>query len=115
MPVTFVSEPIRPLDQSFDTRGMARGEPGLPVRFRWRKRDYEIMEILDQWKDHGDCTHGSGERYVRKHGYRVRTTDGTIFRLFFKRTFGRGQFRIANRWWVQSIENGGVSEGPVAS
>ena len=109
MPISFISEPIKPLEKSFDTRGMSRGEPGLPMKFRWRKKDYVVGEILEQWKDHGDCTHGSGERYVRKHGYRVRTVDGTVFRIFFKRSFGRGQFTTANRWWVQSIEEGPAS------
>ncbi len=57
---------------------MARGEPGLPHQFRWRKTNWEVAEILESRKEHGDCTHGSGERYVRKHVYRVRTTDGTV-------------------------------------
>ena len=29
----FVSEPIKPVAGTFDTVGMARGEPGLPGRF----------------------------------------------------------------------------------
>jgi len=104
MPASFISEPIIPLDASFDTRGMARGEPGVPHKFRWRKTEYTVFRVLEQWKDHGDCTHGSGERYVRKHGYRIETTDGSILRLFFKRSFGRGQFTTKSRWWIQSIE-----------
>jgi phosphoribosylglycinamide formyltransferase-1 len=104
MPVSFISEPIIPLDASFDTRGMARGEPGVPHKFRWRKKEFHIVRVLEQWKDHGDCTHGSGERYVRKHGYRVEMSDGSIFRLFFKRSFGRGKFTTKDRWWIQSIE-----------
>lgn len=99
----FVSEPLVPLDASFDTGMMARGEPGLPHQFRWRKTNWEVAEILESRKEHGDCTHGSGERYVRKHVYRVRTTDGTVLRLHFQRTFGRGRFRIESRWWVHSM------------
>ena len=104
MPVTFISEPIVPLKASFDTGGMARGEPGLPHQFRWRKTEFTVARVLEQWKGHGDCAHGSGERYVRKHGYRIETTDGSVLRLFFKRSFGRGQFTTSNRWWIQSIE-----------
>lgn len=102
MPDAFISEPITPLEASFDASGMARGEPGLPRQFRWRKQAYLIAEVLEQWKEHGPCTHGSGERYVRKHGYRVRTTDGTVFRLYFQRNFGRGH--PTARWWIYSIE-----------
>ena len=103
MPASFVSEPITPLGTSFDTTGMARGEPGLPHQFRWRKKDYVVAEVLEQGKEHGNCRHGSGERYVRRHVYRVRTADGVLFRLYFQRSFGRGKFQARRRWWVQSV------------
>lgn len=88
---------------SFDTAAMARGEPGLPRKFRWRKRELEVAGVLETWRDYGDCTHGSGERYLRKHGYRVRTTDGLILKIFFQRSFGRSK-TSAVRWWLQSVE-----------
>jgi len=100
---SFVSEPITPVGASFDTSGMARGEPGLPQKFRWRKKEFTVAEVLERWKEHGDCAHGSGERYVRKHGYLVRTTDGSVIRLYFQRSFGRGKI-AKTRWWMQSIE-----------
>ncbi len=110
MPLSFISEPIVPVEASFDTAGMARGEPGLPRKFRWRQKEFQVAEILDQWKDHGDCRNGSGERYVRKHSYRVRVTDGDIFRLYFQRSVGRGKILGQPRWWIHSIEDcAGVS------
>ena len=39
MAASFISEPLTP-DASFDPLAMARGEPGLPAKFRWR--DHEI-------------------------------------------------------------------------
>jgi hypothetical protein len=104
MRTSFISEPITPVEASFDTAGMSRGEPGVPMKFRWRKKSYAVAEILEQWKDHGDCRNGSGERYVRKHGYRVRTEQGLVFRLYFQRTVGRGKLSKA-RWWIHSIED----------
>ena len=101
---SFVSEPITVLDASFDTAGMARGEAGLPHKFRWRGKDYAVDAVLEQGKQYGSCTHGSGERYVRRHSYRVRTTDGTVFRLYFLRSFGRGKFQMRRRWRIQSVE-----------
>jgi hypothetical protein len=101
---SFISEPITPLGASFDAEAMSPGEPGLPQRFRWRKRDFAVTEVLGRWKDHGDCRNGSGERYVRKHGFRVRTEDGTVFRLYFQRSVGRGRLGPA-RWWVLSVES----------
>jgi len=105
MPGSFISEPIVPVEASFDTGGMARGEPGLPQKFRWRKKEFVVAEVLERWKEHGDCRHGSGERYVRRHGYRVRTADGTVMKLYFQRSQGRGKLRARSRWWIQSIED----------
>jgi hypothetical protein len=104
MAAVFVSEPITPLRGSFDTALMARGEPGLPHRFRWRKKEWQVAAILEQWKEHGDCAHGSGERYVRKHVYRVGTVEGPVLRIYFQRSFGRGRFQRKGRWRVHSIE-----------
>ena len=105
MPVSFISEPIVPLDASFDTSGMARGEPGLPQKFRWRKKEYAVAEVLEQGKSHGDCRHGSGERYVRRHSYRIRTTDGTVMNLYFQRSADRGKLSPKTRWRIQSVES----------
>jgi len=105
MPDAFVSEPITPIDASFDAAGMARGEPGLPHKFRWREKEFAVAEVLEQWKEHGDCSNGSGERYLRKHGYRVRTTDGSVLRLYFQRSFGRAKFQAKSRWWLARIES----------
>jgi phosphoribosylglycinamide formyltransferase-1 len=104
MPASFISEPIRPVEGGFDPGGMARGEPGLPHKFHWRKKEYVVAEVLERWKEHGDCRHGSGERYVRRHGYRVRTTDGTVMNLYFQRSAGRGKLSAASRWRIKSIE-----------
>lgn len=98
----FVSEPLTPIG-GFDADAMARGEPGLPKGFRWRKRMIEIAGVLESWKEHGDCRHGSGERYLRKHVYRLRTVDGLVLKVYFQRSFGKAR-RIAARWWLQSVE-----------
>ena len=105
MNAVFVSETLTPLNDSFDADMMARGEPGLPHQFRWRKTEWQVAEVLESWKEHGDCANGSGERYVRKHVYRVRVTEGSVLRLHFQRSFGRGSFRIKSRWWVHSMED----------
>jgi hypothetical protein len=101
---SFVSEPITVLNCSFDTAGMACGEPGLPQQFRWRKTDYTVADVLEKWKEHGDCSNGSGERYVRRHAYRVRATDGTVLNLYCIRSFGRGKAQTKSRWWLRSVE-----------
>lgn len=101
MPATFISEPLTP-EASFDALAMSRGEPGLPAKFHWRGRELAVAEVLETWRDYGDCKHGSGERYLRKHCFRIRTADGLVLRIYFQRTFGRS--RPAARWWLHSME-----------
>jgi hypothetical protein len=113
MPKTFISEAIQPVG-GFDSAPMANGEPGIPVRFRWRKAEQAVAGVLEHWKEHGDCRNGSGERYVRKHGYRLRMADETVWSVYFQRSFGKT--RAAARWWLRGIEPGAevrLATGPV--
>lgn len=101
----FVSEGLTPDPASLDPTIMARGEPALPLRFTWRKRRFEVQEVLASWKDYGDCRHGSGERYLRKHWFHIRTEDGTELKLYFLRQPNAGR-NAKSRWWIHSIEGG---------
>jgi phosphoribosylglycinamide formyltransferase-1 len=103
MATTFVGERIEPVPGTLDASLMARGEPGVPRRFRWRGAEHEVAEILGSEKRTGDCSHGSGERYVRRHLYRVRTAKGLVLTLSFDRSaVTRRELRAS--WWVQSME-----------
>lgn len=85
MTETFIGEAIVPEDTSFVVSPMTTGAPGLPQAFTWRDKKFSVAEILEQWKEAGDCHHGSGERYIRKHWFRIRTTDGLEMKLYFER------------------------------
>ena len=98
----FVGEAIVPVAETLDAARMARGEPGLPRRFLWRGAEQEIAEVLETWSRTGDCSHGSGERYVRKHWYRVRTTRGVEMKLSFNRQ-ARTARELRDGWWLHSI------------
>jgi len=98
----FVCEAIKPVRGAMDTLGMARGEPGLPLRFLWRGREYAVAEVLERWKETGPCTSGSGERYVRKHWFRVRTTTGEEMKLYCERRPRSGRERL-KRWWLYTV------------
>ena len=94
---TFVGEGITPEDASFSVSPMAMGKPGLPRKFSWKGRRFSVLEVLEEWKESGDCRHGSGERYVRKHWFRIRTTEGLEMRIYFerqKRTSGGSRWRL---------------------
>lgn len=103
----FISEPIEPAGLTMDASRMAMGEPGLPRRFRWRKTEYEVADVIERWKDSAPCRNGSGEMYLRKHWYAVRTTCGLRMTVYFERQRRRGAAgRIGGaRWWLYTIAN----------
>jgi len=98
---TFVSSAIQPVGD-FDAARMQFGEPGIPEKFRWQKLDYTVAGVLESAREYDDCKHGSGERYMRRHGFRLGMADGTIWNVVFQRTFGKTRFKA--RWWLRSIE-----------
>ncbi len=98
----FISEPIKPLAETFQTAAMTRGEPGLPERFVWRDTEYAVAEVLEAWKETGPCRSGSDEKYLRKHWYKIRTADGMIMTLYFERQ-ARSKSRNKTRWWLYTI------------
>jgi hypothetical protein len=78
------------------------GEPGLPREFHWRGERLEIVSVLRCWKQTGQCRHGSGEQYLRRHWYEVVTTGHGVARIYFDRTQRGG--RKTPRWWLFSLD-----------
>jgi phosphoribosylglycinamide formyltransferase-1 len=108
---SFISEAIQPELGTFDTGRMSTGEPGLPRRFTWRGRRFEVDSVLRAWKEAGPCHHGSGERYVRRHWYEVRLTTGAVARLYFERQ-ARAKTEKCRRWWLFSLAEAGQPAVP---
>jgi hypothetical protein len=102
---TFIGEAIVPEDVSFTVLPMASGSPGLPRTFLWRGEQFSVHEVLEEWKEHGDCRHGSGERYLRKHWFRVRTTDNVEMRIYFER---QGRSSGGSRWRLYTLRGAGT-------
>jgi hypothetical protein len=100
MKETFVGEAIIPEDVSFSLSPMAMGTPGLPRSFSWKGRKHSVAEVLEEWRESGDCRHGSGERYVRKHWFRVRTSENLEMKIYFER---QGRSSGGSRWRLYSI------------
>jgi phosphoribosylglycinamide formyltransferase-1 len=98
----FVSEPIEPVAGTFDTTSMTRGEPGLPGRFIWRDKEYAVADVLEVWKELGACKSGGPERYLRKHWFRIRTSNGMIMTIYFERQ-PRSKNQNKMRWWLYTI------------
>ena len=97
---SWVGEAIHPEHVTFGASRMAIGEPGLPRTFEWRGRRFNVTEILAEWKESGDCRHGSGERYVRKHWYHIRTAETVEMKIYFER---QRRSSGGSRWRLFSI------------
>ena len=99
----FVGEAIKPVAGTFDTAGMASGEPGLPGRFVWRDKEYTLAEVLEKWKESGRCKSGSSEMYLRKHWFKIRCTDGSQMTIYFERQ-PRSKAQNKMRWWLYTVK-----------
>lgn len=99
---TFIGEAIHPEDMSFSLSPMAMGKPGLPGKFSWKGKSISVLAVLEEWKEAGDCRHGSGERYVRKHWFRIRTTEDLEMKIYFER---QRRSSGGSRWRLYSLCN----------
>jgi hypothetical protein len=98
----FIGASIQPVGETFDTARMSAGGPGLPTQFRWRSQTIQIEKVLKTWKETGPCHHGSGEAYVRKHWFEVRTDSGDTMKIYFERQPRSRKGK--NRWWLFTID-----------
>ena len=99
----FVSEAIIPVAGSSDPAAMSRGAPGLPSGFLWKGRRYDVACVLKTWKESGPCRSGSGEMYLRKHWWRIRTEDGLEMTIYFERQ-RRSKRQNKMRWWLFTVD-----------
>jgi phosphoribosylglycinamide formyltransferase-1 len=102
MPAQLVSEQLKPLLGEVDAGRIVVGAPLLPTGFAWRCVEYPVAEVLEEWKETGPCTHGSGEMYVRKHWFRIRTTGGDEMKIYFERK-ARSAREAKKRWWLYTF------------
>jgi hypothetical protein len=68
-----------------------------------------VQQVLEEWKEAGDCRHGSGERYVRKHWFRIRTTEDLEMKIYFER---QRRSSGGSRWRLYSLCNTRSSAAP---
>jgi len=104
-----ISEPITPDRASFDAAAMARGELGVPSGFAWRERHFVVTGLISHWKQSEAENHApGGERYYRKHCFRLTVDTGEIMTIYGVRRVKRGE-SPHRRWWLYSIETPGAS------
>jgi Family of unknown function (DUF6504) len=101
----FISEAIKPVIETLDTKSMSIGAPGLPKEFIWRGKKVIITETLRTWRTTGPCRHGSDEQYARRQWFEVNTAGHGTMKIYFNRsTLGRTK---EMGWWLYTI-NGNI-------
>lgn len=98
----FIGASIRPVENTIDPARMGLGEPGLPREFLLKKQVIKIERVLRTWHEIGDCHHGSGERYLRKHWFEVVTQAGERMKIYFERQARTGR-KI--RWHLYTLQD----------
>lgn len=98
-----ISESITPHAGTFDTTRMARGEPGLPTGFTWRGKLVNVVEELGAWKQSAREGGAAGELYLRRHYFRLRMSDDSVWTVYFVRQTPRSG-SPKNRWFLYTLE-----------
>ena len=80
-----------------------RGEPGLPKGFTWRGDDIVIGELLESWKHSSREGGAAGDLYLRRHYYRLRMEDATVWTVYFVRQTPRSG-NPKQRWYLYTVE-----------
>jgi phosphoribosylglycinamide formyltransferase-1 len=99
----FIGAAIQPDVGSIDATRLVTGQPEMPQRFLWNQQTYQVVRVIRTWRDAGSCTHGSGERYVRKHWFEVMVDTGQIMKIYFDRQPRSG--KKSKRWWLYSVSS----------
>lgn len=93
-------EPIAPGPGSWNVRQMAGGEPGVPLRFTWRGRPYEVLQVLGSRREVEPSPEGRvKERYVKRHVVQVLVSSGEHMWL----SGSRGTGARAPRWVLRQL------------
>ncbi len=100
----FISEQITPQVGTFNASRMGRGEPGLPKGFVWREDSLDVVKELEAWKRSvRDGGRTDGELYLRRHYYKLRMSNESVWTVYFVRQTPRsGDPRV--RWFLYTIE-----------
>lgn len=99
-----ISEPLTPHTGTFDTSSMGRGVPGLPAGFDWRGESFQIVETIATWKhSSAEGARAGGETYLRRHYFRLRMSDASVWTVYFVRQPPRSG-NAKNRWFLYTME-----------
>lgn len=98
----FICEELTPAPGTGDAAMASHGEPGLPHRFTWRGEEYQVIGVIEMWKTHGPCRHGSGEMYLRRHWYKIQVQPRAVMTVYCDRQ-AKNRRKSKSRWFVYTV------------
>ena len=108
--ILFINEPIEVI---FEEPPLLEKKPGCPYSFYWRQEEYLIQEILSEWHnyerrgrmaknmkaDKASTASIRGSWGVGQDYYRIKTSNGRIFDIYFDRA-PKDINRKKGNWYV---------------
>lgn len=96
-PLRFIAEPI---EVQFTDKPLLEKKPGCPDRFTWKGKTFDIVELLNEWHEykrrgrmarnmtpeHAAVAETRGSWGVGQDYYRIRTSEGRIFDIYYDRS-----------------------------
>jgi hypothetical protein len=104
---------LDPITVSWDDPPLLEKKPRCPDHFTWLERQFEIVELLGEWRDyrrrgrmasnmrpgHAKRARVRGSRGVGRFYFRVRVRGGRIYDIYFDRA-GAGTDPAAEGWFI---------------
>jgi len=104
---------LDPITVSWDEAPLLEKKPRCPDRFTWLDRQFEIVELLGEWRDyrrrgrmasnmqpaHAQRARLRGSRGVGRFYFRVRVRGGRIYDIYFDRA-AAGSDPAAKGWFI---------------
>ncbi len=114
-PLHFIDEPVTVI---FEKPPTLEKKPGCPDAFTWNGRTYRVVELLAEWVDfqrrgrmarnmqpqHATVAQTRGSWGVGRYYFRVRTSAGRIFEIYYDRTPKDADIRKGSWFMVREFE-----------
>ncbi len=113
---------LDPITVSWDKSPLLEKKPRCPDRFTWLGRQFEILELLGEWRDYRRRGRMAstmrpervkrarlrGSRGVGRFYFRVRVRGGRIYEIYFDRA-AAGQDPAVDGWFIsRSLSEDGL-------
>jgi hypothetical protein len=103
----------QPIEVAFDRPPLLEKRPGCPARFFWQGSTFEISEKISEWHDyrrrgrmarnmrptHAAMAQKRGSWGVGRDYFRVRTSDGRLFEIYYDRA-PKGADQRKGAWFL---------------